>query len=145
MPVIIPGAAPATLASAALVPRGPVQPSPTDWRDPILYFLLLDRFSDGAEAGRPLFSGNPATHAPASTSAWMAGGTVFQGGTIAGIQSKLPYLKGLGATALWIGPVFKQRKDLQTYHGYGIQDFLDVDPRFGTRQDLRNLMTRARR
>jgi glycosidase len=73
----------------------------------------------------------------------MAGGTVFQGGTIAGVQSKLPYLKGLGATALWVGPVFKQRKDLETYHGYGIQDFLDVDPRFGTRQDLRNLVDAA--
>jgi glycosidase len=143
MPPLITGPAPNTLSAVSLVPIGPVNPSPADWRDQILYFLLPDRFSDGAEATRPLFSGNPAAHPPASISAWMSGGVVFQGGTIAGIQSKLPYLKGLGVTALWIGPVFKQRKDLQTYHGYGIQNFLDVDPRFGTRQDLRSLVDAA--
>lgn len=60
-----------------------------------------------------------------------------------GIQSKLPYLARLGVTALWIGPVWKQRADLQTYHGYGIQDFLDVDPRFGTRRELRDLVDAA--
>ncbi len=73
----------------------------------------------------------------------MAGGTRFQGGTIKGIQSKLDYLKGLGVTTLWVGPVWRQRADLQTYHGYGIQNFMDVDPRFGTRQDLRDLVDAA--
>jgi glycosidase len=68
---------------------------------------------------------------------------VFQGGTIAGIASKLDYLRGLGATALWIGPVFKQRADIPTYHGYAVQDFLEVDPRFGTRQELRDLVDQA--
>lgn len=80
MPVTIPAVAPATLASATLVPSGPVHPSPSGWRAQNLYFLLPDRFSDGAEAGRPPSSGSFAAHAPASTSAWMAAGTVFQGG-----------------------------------------------------------------
>jgi glycosidase len=39
--------------------------------------------------------------------------------------------------------VFKQRGHLDTYHGYGIQDFLDVDPRFGTRQHLVDLVAAA--
>ena len=42
-------------------------------------------------------------------------------------------------TTLWIGPVFKQRARLDTFHGYGVQDFLEVDPRFGSREDLVDL------
>lgn len=145
MPVTIPAAAPTSLVSASLTPAGPVMASPVDWRDQFLYFLLPDRFSDGLEATRSAYSGNPAAHPVPSVAAWMAAGTSFQGGTIAGIQSKLPYLRGLGVTALWVGPVFKQRMDpgLITYHGYGIQDFLEVDPRFGTRHDLRSLVDAA--
>jgi glycosidase len=46
-------------------------------------------------------------------------------------------------TTLWLSPVFKQRGHLDTYHGYGIQDFLEVDPRFGDRQDLADLVAAA--
>jgi glycosidase len=143
--VTIEAQAPAELAAVNLEPRGgAVFPSPDDWRDQVLYFLLPDRFSDGGETGRPLFDrSQPAAHRAASRSEWMRAGKVFQGGTIKGIRSKLDYVRGLGATALWIGPVWKQRPDLQTYHGYGIQDFLEVDPRFGTRQDLRDLVDAA--
>ena len=74
---------------------------------------------------------------------WMAAGNTFQGGTLRGARDKLGYLKSLGVGAIWIGPIWKQRADLQTYHGYGIQNFLDVDPRFGTRQDLRDLVDAA--
>jgi glycosidase len=73
----------------------------------------------------------------------MAAGNVFQGGTIKGVASKLDYLKDLGVTAIWLGPVWKQQAEMQSYHGYGIQNFLDVDPRFGTRQDLRDLVDAA--
>ena len=144
MPVVIEIDAPRSLANANLRPRGPVHPSPADWRDQILYFLLPDRFSDGQESARPSFDrAQPNEHRASDRRAWMQAGRVFQGGTLGGIRSKLPYLRGLGVTALWIGPVWKQRRDLQTYHGYGIQDFLDIDPRFGTRQDLRDLVDAA--
>lgn len=151
MPVLIPDSAPAALSDVSLVPAGSVHPSPTDWRDQILYFLLPDRFSNGAEdrfsAGAqgttPLFDrANPTAHS-ADKAEWMRAGKSFTGGTIRGIESKLRYLAGLGVTALWIGPIWKQRPDLQTYHGYGIQDFLDIDPRFGTRRDLRTLVDAA--
>ncbi len=59
------------------------------------------------------------------------------------MASKLGYLKRLGVTAIWISPVFKQVSFQQTYHGYGVQHFLDVDPHFGTRDDLRNLVRLA--
>ena len=144
MPVTIEASAPTQLALADLTPRGPVHPSPADWRDQVLYFLLPDRFSDGDEASRPAFDrANPGQFRVANKAAWMAAGKDFQGGTLEGIASKLPYLQSLGVTALWIGPVWRQRAELDTYHGYGIQNFLDVDPRFGTRQDLRDLVDAA--
>lgn len=135
--------APQELSAASLQPRGPVCPSPEDWRDQTLYFLLPDRFSDGDEAARPLYSAADAGRFAADRRAWMSAGTDFVGGTLRGIRTKLAYLQGLGVTTLWIGPVWKQCRRLPTYHGYGVQDFLEVDPRFGSRQDLRDLVDDA--
>jgi len=125
--------------------------SPADWRDEVLYFLLPDRFSDGQEQTRSrLDARNPAAARPSIHGAawrwdrWAAsGGDRWQGGTLAGIRSQLPYLQRLGVSTIWIGPVFRQRRHLDTFHGYGIQDFLDVDPHFGTRQDLVDLVAAA--
>ncbi|MEA1944157.1 MAG: alpha-amylase family glycosyl hydrolase [Euryarchaeota archaeon] len=143
MSVIIEQSAPVRLSDAVLKPRGRVHPSPSTWRDQVLYFLLPDRFSDGREAERPLFDRSDPERHRADKRRWMEGGKVFQGGTIRGIQSKLSYLRDIGVTALWIGPIWRQRPDMETYHGYGIQNFLDIDPRFGTRQDLRDLVDAA--
>jgi len=114
-------------------------PSPADWRDEVLYFLLPDRFSDGNEHNRPLLRQHPSEVRPHNWN-WQdwfnSGSGCWQGGKINGIRTKLDYLNDLGITAIWIGPIFKQRNLSGTYHGYGIQDFLDVDPRFGTREDL---------
>jgi glycosidase len=141
---VIEPAAPTQLADADTTPRGRVHPSPSDWRDHTLYFLLPDRFSDGEEDSRPLFDRTRKhEHRAFDRAAWMRAGRVFQGGTLHGLRSKLDYLGDLGITTLWIGPVWRQRADLETYHGYGIQNFLDVDPRFGTRQDLRDLVDAA--
>jgi glycosidase len=55
----------------------------------------------------------------------------FQGGNLVSIQDQLPYIKQLGAGALWLSPVLKNVPfQGGTYHGYGIHDFLHVDPRF---------------
>jgi hypothetical protein len=135
---------PTSLEFANLQPRGAVYPSPADWSDEVLYFLLPDRFSDGNESNRAMFDrANPKGHAAADTRQWMDAGKRFVGGNLRGVRSKLPYIKRLGATAIWLGPIWKQRADLHTYHGYGIQNFLDVDPHLGTRQDLRNLVDEA--
>ena len=67
----------------------------------------------------------------------------FQGGTLAGIKSQLGYLANLGVTTLWIAPVFRQRVEGNDFHGYGVQDFLEVDSRFGTRADLVELVRAA--
>ena len=138
---------PASVREISLPRRESYHPSPSDWRDEVLYFLLPDRFSDGREAGRPqLDRTNPGAARPPGFrfDRWAeSGGGRYQGGTIEGVRSKLGYLKGLGVTAIWVGPVFKQRMFGNTFHGYAIQDFLDVDPRFGTRQDLVELVSEA--
>lgn len=123
-------------------------PSPEDWRDQVLYFLLPDRFSDGADR-EMLTREELATlrrapsHPDIDWRSWAASGRRWQGGTIAGIEKRLGYLEALGITALWIGPVFKQRVRTESYHGYGVQDFLEVDPRFGTRVELARLVAKA--
>jgi glycosidase len=133
-----------SLTQVELTPAGDVHPSPADWADQVLYFLLPDRFSDGQEDTRSLFDrANPDCSRPRSLGDWMKSGCCYQGGKIKGIESKLDYLQSLGVTTLWIAPVFKQRADMQTYHGYGIQNFLEIEPRLGTRQDLRSLIDAA--
>ncbi len=134
-------------------------PSPIDWRDEVLYFLLPDRFSDGNEASRSLLTRDEIRDFRRASSrpnwnwkAWADSGRRWQGGTIKGITGRgtikgitgqLDYLQELGITTIWVGPVFKQRVRLDTYHGYGIQDFLEVDPRFGTRRNLIELVSAA--
>jgi len=62
---------------------------------------------------------------------------------LAGVTSKLDYLQALGVTTVWLSPVFRQRGHLDSYHGYGVQDFLEVDSRFGSRDDLVELVAQA--
>jgi glycosidase len=154
---ILAAAPPRTIAAArADFPRRDVMhPSPPDWRDEVLYFLMPDRFSDGQESTRPRLdrtrlAARRAAYAAANgltTWRWdqwrQSGESRFQGGTLAGIRSRLPYLANLGVTTLWIGPVFRQRVEGNDFHGYGVQDFLDVDARFGTRADLVELVRAA--
>lgn len=122
-------------------------PSPTDWRDEVIYFFLPDRFSDGREAGRIVL--DPAKPTAARPDGfrfnqWSAsGGGRYQGGTLKGARSKLPYIASLGATTVWLGPIFKQRTHWDSYHGYAIQDFLEVDPRLGDRKDLVDFVSAA--
>ncbi|MGF1461145.1 MAG: alpha-amylase family glycosyl hydrolase [Leptolyngbyaceae cyanobacterium] len=144
MPTPIEPSLPTRLANLNVQPRGAVHPSPTNWRDHFFYQLLPDRFSDGQESTRPRFDfTQPQQYQATDHGRWMAAGNRFVGGTLRGVASKLDYLQNLGVTTLWLNPPWRQRADLDTYHGYGIQNFLDIDPRFGTRQDLRDLVDAA--
>lgn len=143
---------PQNLSDVSFPRRQRFHTSPGDWRDEVLYFLLVDRFSDGKESSRPLLdrsrrsSFRPQGHDGQSWrwDRWAESGAHrWQGGTLSGVSSKLGYLHDLGVTTLWLSPVFKQRGHLDTFHGYGIQHFLDVDPRFGTRNDLVALVEAA--
>lgn len=143
---------PASIRREVVLPRRrSYYPSPVDWRDEVLYFLLVDRFSDGQEVGRPLLDRQNLAAArpdlpggqPWRWDRWAEAGERWQGGTLAGVRSKLDYLSQLGVTTLWLSPVFKQRGHLDSYHGYGVQDFLEVDPHFGSRADLVELVSAA--
>ena len=95
-------------------------PSPADWRDHWIYFLLVDRFNNPAAPPR---CSDPCDR--------------YQGGNFAGIQEQLPYLKDLGAGALWLSPVLMNPPWFTDYWGgYGISDFLRIEPRFCADPDL---------
>jgi glycosidase len=86
--------------------------SPSAWEDQVLYFLLVDRFSDGNEQGgyrdtngNPVSSGATPLYRTSETNRidyqeWLRTGGTWQGGNIKGLKGKLGYLKRLGVTAL---------------------------------------------
>ena len=98
-------------------------PSPLDWRDFPIYFVMIDRFDNPDSPPR---------------SQWDKATGDSQGGTFEGVRRRLSYIKDLGAGAIWLSPVLKnvQFKKPFNYHGYGIMDFLELDPRFGTSPEL---------
>ena len=61
-------------------------------------------------------------------------------GDLNGITEKLDYLKNLGITLIWVCPIFKSPMD---DNGYDISDYYDVNPEFGTKEDLEKLITEA--
>ena len=105
--------------AAAGTATGPF-PSPADWRDQVIYFLMVDRFANPTA---------PPVHAPYDDPNYYA----YQGGNFAGVTQQLAYIKSLGAGALWLSPVLKNLPfDSGSYHGYGIHDFLRAEPKFAT-------------
>src|SRR5215813_721868 len=68
-------------------------PSPPDWRDQWIYFLVVDRFNNPQTP--PRFAPFDGLHG------------VFQGGTFNGVRERLDYLQHMGVGALWLSPVLK--------------------------------------
>ncbi|MGN0914974.1 MAG: alpha amylase N-terminal ig-like domain-containing protein [Succinivibrio sp.] len=64
---------------------------------------------------------------------------VLYGGNIAGVTSKLEYLKGLGVNGIYFNPIFSATQN----HKYNINDYLNVDPAFGTNQEFAYLVEKA--
>ncbi len=97
---------------------------PPEWaRDAVVYHIFVDRFYPGA--GR----------------AWQTppDPTGFYGGTLRGILEKLDYLQALGVTVLYLSPIFAS----PSHHGYDVTDLFAIEPRLGTREDLRALLDAA--
>ena len=92
-----------------------------EWfKNSVIYHILIDRFAGFK-----------------STDNWEK--PEFLGGNIRGIIEKLPYLKDLGIDAIWISPFYKTSE----YHGYHVTDFFEVDPHFGTINDIKELIEKA--
>jgi glycosidase len=106
-------------------------PSPADWRDQSIYFIIVDRFNNLA---------SPPVHQPFDDPGFFD----FQGGKFSGIRNQLGYIKALGAGAVWLSPVLKNLHfDRGSYHGYGIHDFLRAQPRFSDDQNAADDELRA--
>ncbi|HMP42955.1 MAG TPA: alpha-amylase family glycosyl hydrolase, partial [Roseiflexaceae bacterium] len=138
---------PAPPAEDAALVRPPAS-DPANQRE-IFYFVLPDRFANGSNSNDTGgFGDGVLDHGfkPDNSS-------YFHGGDLAGLRAKIPYLKELGVTAIWMTPIFKNKPvqcdRLQPpsvnscsagYHGYWITDFTQIDPHLGTNQELKDLI-----
>ena len=110
------------------------------WQDAAIYFILIDRFCNGDKSNDDQGCGE---FDPANDEA-------FHGGDLAGIKSKLPYIRDLGFDAIWITPPVRNQwinpyVPTRGYHGYWAQDFTKVDPHFGTIEEYRGMVDEAHR
>ena len=110
------------------------------------YFVMADRFANGSTAndkggltGGPLTTGLDPTHKG-----------FYHGGDLKGLTQKLDYIKGMGTTAIWLTPSFKNKavqggpgEESAGYHGYWITDFTQIDPHLGTNADMKSLIKAA--
>lgn len=110
------------------------------------YFLMADRFANGDKANDAggLTGGRLKTGFDPTDSGF------YHGGDLKGVTQKLDYIKGLGTTAIWLTPSFKNNPVQGSgdnvsagYHGYWITDFTQIDPHLGTNADMKNLIAKA--
>ncbi|GAA4922330.1 pullulanase-type alpha-1,6-glucosidase [Streptomyces coeruleoprunus] len=144
-----------SVVPASAAPRPPAPPSDRqlaaaparhDLTREQFYFVLPDRFANGDPANdRGGLTGTRLAHGYDPTDKGF-----YQGGDLKGLTGRLDYIKGLGTTAIWLAPIFKNQpvqgegdNASAGYHGYWITDFTQVDPHFGTNEDLRTLIDQA--
>jgi neopullulanase len=122
----------------------------TDWREEVIYFALTDRFANGNPRNDDGAPGSGDDAEPQNPLGW-------HGGDFAGISQKIRegYFQQLGFTAIWISPVVlqvpaipvadgpNQGRMFAGYHGYWAEDFVTVDPHFGTLKELKQLVRLA--
>ena len=115
-------------------------------QDEVIYFALPDRFDNadpsndrGGLSGDRLVTGYDPT----------AKG-FYHGGDLKGLTRRLDYVEALGATAIWVGPIFRNKpvqgpkgQESAGYHGYWITDFEHVDPHLGTDAEFKALVDAA--
>ncbi|MEA1072894.1 alpha-amylase family glycosyl hydrolase [Sphingomonas sp. LY160] len=145
------GIALGALVAGALVGQARAQ-SPADSvrtrlpEDEVIYFLLPDRFENGDTANdRGGLRGDRLAHGFDPTAKGF-----FHGGDLKGLTKRLDYIQGMGVTAVWVAPIFKNKpvqgakgKESAGYHGYWITDFTSVDPHLGTNADFEALVDAA--
>lgn len=108
--------------------------SAQDFKKQVIYQIVTDRFFDGDTTNN-----NPSQSSglyDSTKSNWR----LYWGGDLAGIQSKITYLKNMGVTAIWISPPLdnlnlnipdSSGNPTASYHGYGARDFKKIEEHFG--------------
>lgn len=101
----------------------------------VLYLLMPDRFANGdttndnvAGMAEQFSRNNP-------------GGR--HGGDLRGITDHLDYFKNLGVTGIWLNPFLENNQPRSSYHGYSTTDYYRVDPRCGTNDEFKNMVSKA--
>jgi alpha-amylase len=117
--------------------------TPFFWESANVYFIVTDRFNNGDKTNDHTFNRNK----PAGK---LRG---FEGGDIRGIIQKLDegYFTNLGINVIWMTPIVEQIHDgvdegtgfTYAFHGYWTRDWSSLDPSFGTKQDLAELVQKA--
>lgn len=126
-------ASPSLGASASEGAAGAGEAS-TDWRDQVLYLVMIDRFENG----------DPSNDDQGAGEFDPADARKFSGGDLAGVQRRLDYIQGLGATAIWITPPvanrwWNEQAQFGGYHGYWARDFKALDAHFGMVAEYKRL------
>ncbi|WP_284652774.1 alpha-amylase family glycosyl hydrolase [Flavobacterium terrisoli] len=117
--------------------------TPFVWESANVYFLLIDRFQNGNPANDKIINRNKPTGV-------LRG---FEGGDIRGVIQKLDegYFTNLGINVIWMTPVVEQihgsvdegTGNTYGFHGYWTKDWTAVDPSYGTKEDLKELVDKA--
>ncbi len=117
--------------------------TPFLWENANVYFLLTDRFNNGDTTNDHTFNRNKETGK-------LRG---FEGGDIRGVIQKLDegYFDKLGTTVIWMTPIVEQIHDgvdegtgfSYGFHGYWTRDWSSLDPSYGTKKDLAELVEKA--
>ncbi|MBK6919947.1 MAG: alpha-amylase [Deltaproteobacteria bacterium] len=103
-----------------------------DWRDEIIYQVLVDRFANGDVSNDYGVRFDDLAR--------------YQGGDWRGLRDNLDYLEQLGVTTLWISPIIRNVEtdaNVDGYHGYWAQDLAALNPHFGDITELRALVDDA--
>ncbi|WP_298163305.1 alpha-amylase family glycosyl hydrolase [Brevundimonas sp.] len=115
-------------------------------QDEVIYFLLPDRFDNGDASNDT--GGLPGGRLDHGFDPVHEG--FYHGGDLAGVERRLDYIQGLGATAIWMAPIFRNKpvqgepgREFAGAHGYWITDFTRVDPHFGDDAAMRALVEAA--
>jgi len=127
-----------------LLEKAGAAPTPFTWKNATVYYAITDRFENG-DTGNDQSYGRPLPP-PGDIGGW-------HGGDWKGLKSRLPGLKSLGVTALWISPIVEQAHGWvgggdgafkhYGYAGYWALDFTTLDQNFGSEADLKALVDEA--
>lgn len=113
------------LAVVLFVPIHTFADEKREWRDEVIYSIMIDRFNNGEPKNdKQLEVGN------------LEG---YQGGDIRGIIKRLDYIKEMGFTTIMLSPLFESGK----YDGLDVRNFKKVNEHFGTDNDVKELVKEA--
>ncbi|RYZ93667.1 MAG: alpha-amylase, partial [Sphingobacteriaceae bacterium] len=95
----------------------------------VLYLITPDRFANANPANDDLLGVKVNRTSP----------NARHGGDLAGVGKYLDYMKDLGITTVWLNPIQENGGPGGSYHGYAITDFYNMDPRYGSNEEFRDL------